>query len=99
MPTVFIHTEKFKTINVKVQFRSGLERERVSKRYLLSRMMVKTGSFETESEFLKFGASLRCAPHFSGRKRTDHLVSFNLEFINSKFVKEDLNLLEKCPKY
>lgn len=98
VPTVFIHTEKFKTINVKVQFRSGLERERVSKRYLLSRMMVKkTGSFETESEFLKYlahhyGAHLTSAVTKKGR---DHLVSFNLEFINSKFVKEDLNLLEK----
>src|SRR5699024_3196876 len=98
VPTVFIHTEKFKTINVKVQFRSGLERERVSNRYLLSRRMEKeTGSFETETEFLeyaghRYGAHLTAAGTKKGR---GHLVSFNLEFINSKFVKEDLKLLEK----
>lgn len=98
IPTVFIHTEKFKTINLKVQFRSGLERERVSKRYLLSRMMVKkTGSFETESDFLKYLAHHYGAHLTSGvtKKGRDHLVSFNLEFINSRFVKEDLNLLRK----
>lgn len=98
IPTVFIHTEKFKTINVKVQFRSELKRERVSTRYLLSRMMVKkTGSFQTESDFLKYLAHHYGAHLTSGvtKKGRDHLVSFNLEFINSRFVKEDLNLLDK----
>lgn len=97
VPVVFIHTEKFKTINLKVQFRSELTRERVSVRYLLSRMMVKkTDSFSTESEFLNYlahhyGAHLTSNATKKGR---DHMISFNLEFINSRFVKEDLNLLE-----
>lgn len=97
IPVVFIDTGKFKTINLKVQFRSELTRERVSLRYLLSRMMVKkTGSFNTEIEFLNYlahhyGAHLTSSVTKKGR---DHLVSFNLEFINSKFVKGDLNLLD-----
>ncbi len=98
VPVVFIHTEKFKTINLKVQFRSEITRERVSARYLLSRMMVKkTGAFESESEFLNYlahhyGAHLTSSTTKKGRY---HLVSFNLEFINSRFVREDMDLLEK----
>lgn len=96
IPVVFIDTGKFKTMNLKVQFRSELTRERVSVRYLLSRMMVKkTGKFTTESEFLNHLAHLYGAHLTSNatKKGRDHLVSFNLEFINSRFVKEDLDLL------
>lgn len=96
IPVVFIDTGKFKTMNLKVQFRSGLTRERVSVRYLLSRMMVKkTASFTSESEFLNHLAHLYGAHLTSNatKKGRDHLISFNLEFINSRFVKEDLDLL------
>lgn len=100
IPVVLVETDKFKTVTIRVQFRSPMKRERVTARNLLSRMMVKrTGKFKSESELLNYlahhyGAHL--TSHVS-KKGTDNLVTFSIEFINSKFVKEDLNMLaEMC---
>jgi predicted Zn-dependent peptidase len=97
IPVVLVHTEQFKTITLRVQFRSRLSRERLTKRNMLSRMMVKwTARFNTESALLEYlahhyGAHLTSNVTKKGR---DHLVTFNIEFVNSKFVKENLNMLE-----
>ena len=39
IPTAIIETDKFKTVTVQLQFRSRMERERVTKRNILSKMM------------------------------------------------------------
>jgi hypothetical protein len=88
IPVVLVHTEQFKTITLRVQFRSRLSRERLTKRNMLSRMMVKwTARFNTESALLEYlahhyGAHLTSNVTKKGR---DHLVTFNIEFVNSKF--------------
>lgn len=96
IPMVLVQTEKFKTITLRVQFRSRLQRERLTLRNLLSRMMVKrTSRFKTESELLQYLA-YHYGAHLTSnvtKKGKDHLVTFSVEFVNSKFVKEDLNIL------
>ena len=97
IPVVLVQTEQFKTITLRVQFRSRLDRERLTLRNLLSRMMVKrTSRFKTESELLAYLAHYYGA-HLTStvtKKGKDHLVTFSVEFVNSKFVKEDLNILK-----
>lgn len=98
IPVVLVHTEQFKTINLRVQFRSRLSRSRLTSRNLLSRMMIKkTEYFKTESALLEYLA-YHYGAHLTSnvtKKGQDHLVTFNIEFVNSKFVKEDLNMMER----
>ncbi len=95
IPSVIINTDKFKTITIQLQLRSRLERERVTKRNLLSRMMVKrTLRHTTEADLLNhlahyYGAHLTTNV---GRKGQDHIVTFSVEFVNDKFIREDLDI-------
>lgn len=95
IPAVIMDTDKFKTITIQLQFRSKLKRERVTKRNLLSRMMVKrTLRHSTEAELLNhlahyYGAHLTMNV---GRKGQDHIITFGMEFVNNKFIREDLNI-------
>ncbi|WP_411844098.1 EF-P 5-aminopentanol modification-associated protein YfmF [Salinicoccus sp. HZC-1] len=95
IPAVIMNTDKFKTITIQLQFRSQLKRERVTKRNLLSRMMVKrTLRHSTEAELLNhlahyYGAHLTTNV---GRKGQDHIITFGMEFVNNKFIREDLDI-------
>lgn len=95
IPAVIINTGKFKTITIQLQFRSRLKRERVTKRNLLSRMMVKrTLRHSSEAELLNhlahyYGAHLTTN---AGRKGQDHILTFGMEFVNNKFIREDLDI-------
>src|SRR5690625_2055671 len=98
IPAVIINTDKFKTITIQLQFRSRLERTRLTKRNLLSRMMVKrTMRHQSEAELLNhlahyYGAHLTTNV---GRKGQDHIVTFSMEFVNDKFIREDLDILQE----
>lgn len=95
IPAVILNTDKFKTITIQLQFRSQLKRERVTKRNLLSRMMVKrTLRHSTEAELLNhlahyYGAHLTTNV---GRKGRDHIITFGMEFVNNKFIRENLDI-------
>lgn len=95
IPAVIINTGKFKTITIQLQFRSRLKRERVTKRNLLSRMMVKrTLRHSSEAELLNhlahyYGAHLTTN---AGRKGENHILTFGMEFVNNKFIREDLDI-------
>ncbi|WP_031548637.1 EF-P 5-aminopentanol modification-associated protein YfmF [Salinicoccus luteus] len=100
IPTAIIETDKFKTITVQLQFRSRMERERVTKRNILSKMMVKrTVSFPKEADLLKHLAHYYGAHLTSNvsRKGQDHIVSFSMEFVNDRFIREELDVIgEMC---
>lgn len=100
IPTAIIETDKFKTITVQLQFRSRMERERVTKRNILSKMMVKrTVDFPKEAELLKHLAHYYGAHLTSNvsRKGQDHIVSFSMEFVNDRFIREALDVIgEMC---
>lgn len=95
IPAVIINTDKFKTITIQLQLRSRLRRDRVTKRNLLSRMMVKrTLRHPYEADLLNhlahyYGAHLTTN---TGRKGQDHIVTFSMEFVNNKFIKEALDI-------
>ncbi|GAB3070085.1 EF-P 5-aminopentanol modification-associated protein YfmF [Salinicoccus sesuvii] len=100
IPAAIIKTNKFKTITIQLQFRSKLERDRVTKRNILSKMMIKrTLQFSKEAELLKhlahyYGAHLTSNV---GRKGEDHIVTFGMEFVNDRFIKENLDVVgEMC---
>ncbi|WP_342389113.1 EF-P 5-aminopentanol modification-associated protein YfmF [Salinicoccus bachuensis] len=100
IPTAIIETDKFKTITVQLQFRSRMERERVTKRNILSKMMVKrTVGFPKEADLLKYLAHYYGAHLTSNvsRKGQDHIVSFSMEFVNDRFIREALDVIgEMC---
>ncbi|MCG1008743.1 insulinase family protein [Salinicoccus sp. ID82-1] len=100
IPAVIIETNKFKTITIQLQFRSRLERSRVTTRNILSRMMIKrTLQFRREADLLKhlahyYGAHLTSNV---GRKGEDHIVTLSMEFVNDRFIKENLDVAgEMC---
>src|SRR5690625_1419659 len=98
IPAVIINTDKFKTLTNQLQSSSRVERARVTNRYLLSRRMVKrTMRHHSEAEPLNhlahyYGAHLTTN---AGRKGQDHIVTFSMEFVNDKFIRENLDILQE----
>src|SRR5690625_7291738 len=98
IPAVIINTDKFKTITIQLQFRSRLERTRMTKRNLLSRMMVKrTMRHQSEAELLN-----HLAPYYGahlttnvGRMVQDHIHTFSVEFVNDMFLRDHLDILQE----
>ena len=96
VPIVKIYTEKFKTVVVSVYFRAPLTRTDVTVRSLLSRMMIKqTGSLKTNAVLLEYLAEHYGAHLTSNvvKKGSDHIVKFSIEFVNDKFIMEDIDML------
>lgn len=96
IPIKIVQTEKFKTISISVFFKSTMEESRVAARSLLSKMMIKrTSQFKTEKALLDFlseyyGAHVTSS---SFKRGSDHVVSLRMEFVNDKFILEDLDVL------
>lgn len=95
IPIKIVQTEKFKTISLTVFFKSTMDENRVAARNLLSKMMIKrTSQFKTEIDLLEhlskyYGAHLTSSTYKRG---SDHVVSLCLEFVNDKFILEDLDV-------
>ena len=101
IPIVTIDTNKFKTFRLRVTFRNELDVNTVTARNLLARMMVKrTKTHNSEAALVQYlseyyGAHLT---YQTSKVGTSHLVHFTLEFVNERFIKEDLNILEHMSK-
>ena len=96
VPIVKIYTEKFKTVVVSVYFRTPLTGGSVTVRSLLSRMMIKqTEKFTSNAVLLEYLAEHYGAHLTSNvvKKGSDHIVKFSIEFVNDKFIMEDINML------
>ena len=96
VPIVKIYTEKFKTVVVSVYFRTPLTGDSVTVRSLLSRMMIKqTEKFTSNAVLLEYLAEHYGAHLTSNvvKKGSDHIVKFSIEFVNDKFIMEDIDML------
>lgn len=101
VPIVKIYTEKFKTVVVSLYFRAPLTGKEATVRSLLSRMMIKkTGQFTTNAALLEYLAEHYGAHLTSNvlKKGSDHIVKFSIEFVNGKFIMEDMDMLGDITK-
>ncbi|WP_166626516.1 EF-P 5-aminopentanol modification-associated protein YfmF [Jeotgalicoccus sp. S0W5] len=96
VPIVKIYTEKFKTVVVSIYFRTPLTEQGATTRSLLSRMMVKrTSEHPTNAKLLEYLAEHYGAHLTSNviKKGSDHLLKVSIEFVNDKFILEDMDML------
>lgn len=96
VPIVKIYTEKFKTVVVSIYFRIPLGEDNVTTRSMLSRMMIKqTSQHPSNAELLDYLATHYGAHLTSSvvKKGSDHVVKFSIEFVNDKFILEDMDML------
>ena len=101
IPIVKIYTEKFKTVVVSVYFRTPLTAKGATTRSLLSRMMVKrTSTYPTNAKLLEYLAEHYGAHLTSNvvKKGSDHLLKVSIEFVNDKFILEDIDMLGDITK-
>ena len=98
IPTRVISTKKFKTVTLSVNFKSKLDETRLSARNLLSKMMIKrTENHPSEIALLEhlakyYGAHLSST---TSKRGIDHVVQIRMEFVNEKFVLEDVSLFDE----
>ena len=101
IPIVTINTDKFKTFTLRITFRNELNVETVTLRNILARMMIKlTKTYDTEAKLIQYlseyyGAHLT---YQTSKIGSSHLVHFTLEFVNERFIHEDLDILENLSK-
>ena len=95
VPIKIVKTEKFKTIALTVFFKSTMDETRVAARNLLSEMMIKrTSQFKTEIALLDYLSKYYGAHITSStfKRGSDHVVLFRMEFVNDRFILEDLDV-------
>lgn len=98
IPIQVVQTKKFKTVSLSIYFKSELDASRLAARNLLSKMMIKrTSQHKSEIELLDFLARFYGAHLTSStfRRGQDHVVQFRMEFVNDKFILEDLAVFDE----
>src|SRR5699024_8079039 len=101
IPIVKIYTEQFKIVVVSVYFRTALTAKGATTRILLSSMMVKnTSTYPTKAKLVEYLAKQYCAHLTSNvdKKGSDHLLKVSIEFVNDKFILEDIDMLGDITK-
>lgn len=87
-----IPTSKFKTISIKVVFKTALTKENITSRSLLSRVLERNSKdYPTQSELSKalsnlYGASFGTSV---SRKGHIHTLSLNMRIVNDQFISHD----------
>lgn len=91
-----IKTEKFKTVNVRINFKRKTNKEEITKRNLLTRVLLESNEFyktsrliEIETEKL-YGLMLRSSSTISGNYS---VMSFESSFLNEEYTEK--NMIEK----
>lgn len=86
-----INTDKFKTINVRINFKRKIKKEEITKRNLLTRVLLESNEFyktsrliEIETEKL-YGLMLRSSATISGNYS---IMSFESSFLNEEYTEE-----------
>ena len=89
-----INTDKFKTINVRINFKRKIKKDEITIRTLLNDLLINTSKkyktsrdivIETE-ELYDLGVS--SSPYKSGNY---HIISFKETFLNEKYTEEEMN--------
>lgn len=86
-----INTDKFKTINIRINFKRKIKKEEITKRNLLTRVLLESNEFyktsrliEIETEKL-YGLMLRSSATISGNYS---IMSFESSFLNEEYTEE-----------
>ena len=86
-----INTDKFKTINVRINFKRKIKKEEITKRNLLTRVLLESNEFyktsrliEIETEKL-YSLMLRSSATISGNYS---IMSFESSFLNEEYTEE-----------
>lgn len=95
----FVPTTKFKTITIVAKFKAPLSRDTVTKRALLSSVLKRgTKHYPSEMALQKkldelYGAVLYMT---TAKKGSHHIVHFQLEIANDKFIEQATNVTEEA---
>ena len=93
-----VKTEKFKTNNIVVKWRTPITKENVTHRALLPYVMQNsTEKYPTTAKLRSYVEELYGATFFIdlAKKGEYHIVSFSLEIVNEKFLSDPTPLLKK----
>lgn len=95
-----INTDKFKTISIRINFKRKIEKEEITKRNLLTRVLLESNQqyktsrlIEIETENL-YGLMLRSSATISGNYS---IMNFESSFLNEKYTKE--KMIEKSLEF
>lgn len=95
-----IKTDKFKSINVRINFKRRIKKEEITSRILLNDLLINTSKnyptsrdIEIETEEL-YALGITSSPYKSGNY---HIISFKEKFLNEKYTEEGMN--EKSIKF
>lgn len=88
-----INTDRFKTVNVRINFKRKTKKEEITKRNLLTRVLLESNEFyktsrliEIETEKLS-GLMLRSSSNISGNYS---IMSFESSFLNEKYTEDNM---------
>jgi len=93
-----IRTEKYKTISIILKMNAPLVKDTVTYRALLSQVLQSsTKNYPTTTQFRTYLEDLYGANFYGsvGKKGENHIITFNLEIANEKFLSSQEPLLEK----
>ncbi len=89
-----INTDKFKTINIIVNFKRKIKKEEITKRVLLNGLLINTSKnyktprdIEIKTEDL-YNLGIKTAPYKTGNY---HVMSFKETFLNEKYTEKGMN--------
>lgn len=95
----YTQTDKFKTLTIRLIFKNYLVKEDYMKRWILSSMLSKSNQkYKEENEFSKYlhdQYSMNFSTYFTSRGLIE-TFNIGINIINHKYIKEDIDLLEKA---
>lgn len=95
----YTQTDKFKTLTIRLIFKNYLVKEDYMKRWILSSMLSKSNQkYKEENEFSKYlhdQYSMNFSTYFNSRGLIE-TFNIGINIINHKYIKEDIDLLEKA---
>lgn len=89
-----INTDKFKTINVRINFKRKIKKEEITYRNLLNDLLINTSKkYKTSREIVieteeLYDLGVSSNPYKSGNY---HIISFKETFLNEKYTEKDMN--------
>ncbi|SIS37449.1 EF-P 5-aminopentanol modification-associated protein YfmF [Salimicrobium flavidum] len=92
-------TNKYKTVSIVVKWKAPLEKETITKRSLLPSIMQKATERYPTSRQLQgaledlYGTALSAD---AAKKGENHVLSFRMEVVNDRYLKEEGSILEKA---
>lgn len=96
----FINTDHFKTVSIRINFKTKLEKESMMKRYLLAALF----PFICEKYPTERDITIKCEELYDANLSVEtyksgfyHILMFYMTFINEKYTEEGMN--EECIKF